>query len=383
MIDFIFTYESLRVIWWGLLGLLLIGFAITDGFDLGVAMLLPWVAKRDVERRVVINTIGPVWEGNQVWIVLSIGAILAAWPLLYAVAFSGFYFAMLLVLTAMILRPVGFKYRSKIASTTWRQFWDYALFTGAFVPALVFGVVVGNVLQGVPFYFDDTLRIFYTGTFWGLFNPFSLICGLLSIVMFVFHGGMYLQAKTDGDIARRTRRYVTLAGLCYTLLFALGGYWMTFHVKGYVLTSAMAHDAPSNPLLKTVTTQMGAWWQHYLDDHRLIFLPMTGFLACWLGLILNGLRWSKIAFLASSLCVGATITTVGVSMFPFILPSSSVPDDSLLVWDASSSHLTLGIMLVAVVVLLPIVLVYTGWVYRVMRGKITEDFVRAAGDRVY
>ena len=150
-------YETLRVIWWVLLGVLLIGFAVMDGFDLGVGILLPFVARTDGERRVVVNAVGPVWEGNQVWLILGGGAIFAAWPLIYAVAFSGFYLAMLVVLLALILRPVGFKFRSKMPGTRWRATWDWLLFLGGFVPALIFGVAVGNALVGAPFTFDDTL----------------------------------------------------------------------------------------------------------------------------------------------------------------------------------------------------------------------------------
>ncbi len=185
-------YGTLKVIWWVLLGILLIGFAATDGFDMGVATLLPFVAKNDVERRVAINTIGPVWEGNQVWFVLGGGAIFAAWPPLYAVSFSGFYLAMFVVLAALILRPVGFKYRSKRPDAGWRRNWDIALFVGGFVPALIFGVAVGNVLQGVPFRLTEDLRTIYEGSFFGLLNPFALLCGLLSVAMLVMHGGAWL-----------------------------------------------------------------------------------------------------------------------------------------------------------------------------------------------
>src|SRR5579863_5185627 len=165
------SYEILRLIWWALLGVLLIGFAIMDGFDLGAAILLPFVGRTDAERRVAINTVGPVWEGNQVWLILGGGAIFAAWPPLYAVAFSGFYLAMFLVLCALILRPAGFKYRSKVSNPAWRRVWDWALFVGGLVPALIFGVAFGNVLRGVPFRFDDTLRMTYEGTLFGLLNP--------------------------------------------------------------------------------------------------------------------------------------------------------------------------------------------------------------------
>jgi cytochrome d ubiquinol oxidase subunit II len=171
------SYDVLRVIWWGLLGVLLIGFALTDGFDMGVGALLPFVGKTDTERRMVINTVGPVWEGNQVWFILGGGAIFAAWPPLYAVSFSGFYLAMFVVLAAFIVRPVAFKYRSKRVAPAWRSAWDWALFAGGAVPALIFGVAVGNVLQGVPFHLTDTLYPMYDGTFYakflGLLNPFA------------------------------------------------------------------------------------------------------------------------------------------------------------------------------------------------------------------
>ena len=202
-----FDYEILRLIWWALLGVLLIGFALTDGFDLGVAALLPFVARDDAERRMVINAIGPTWEGNQVWFILGGGAIFAAWPFVYAVSFSGFYLAMFLVLAALILRPVGFKYRSKKPSRAWRSRWDWALFVGGFVPALVFGVAVGNVLLGAPFRLDGDLRSFYDGTLLGLFTPFSLLTGLLSVTMLVLHGAAWLAIKVEhGPVHDRARR---------------------------------------------------------------------------------------------------------------------------------------------------------------------------------
>src|SRR5271168_3707263 len=175
------SLDSLRLIWWALLGILLIGFAIMDGFDLGAAILLPFVAKTDGERRVVINSVGPVWEGNQVWLILGGGAIFAAWPTLYAVAFSGFYLAMFLVLCALIVRPVAFKFRSKLTNPNWRSIWDWALFVCGAVPSLVFGVAFGNVIEGAPFRFDDTMRMTYEGTLLGLLNPFALSCGLVSV----------------------------------------------------------------------------------------------------------------------------------------------------------------------------------------------------------
>jgi cytochrome d ubiquinol oxidase subunit II len=256
------AYEILRLLWWAILGVLLIGIAVMDGFDMGSAILLPFVGRNDIERRIVINTVGPVWEGNQVWLILGGGAIFAAWPPIYAVAFSGFYLAMLLLLLALILRPVGFKYRSKIEHPRWRELWDWALFVGGFVPALVFGVAFGNVLQGAPFRFDDTLRMTYEGTLWGLFNPFALLCGLVSLAMLTMHGATWLAVKTEGDVRERAQRYGLIAALATALLFTVGGLWAA-GLDGYVLQSFAGVDAPSNPLRKEVARQGGALMANY------------------------------------------------------------------------------------------------------------------------
>lgn len=371
----VLDYESLRVIWWVLLGVLLIGFAIMDGFDLGVAMWLPWLGKNDMERRIIINTIAPTWEGNQVWFILGGGAIFAAWPALYALSFSGFYLAMLVVLLALILRPVGFKYRSKLSNTTWRQAWDIALFIGGFVPALIFGVAIGNVIQGVPFYFDDSLRSFYTGSFWALLNPFALGTGLLSVTMLAMHGANFLNVKTNGIIQARARQAARASALLSLLLFVGLGYWVMADIPGYHLVQSVAHDGPSNPLFKNVGRALGDWFINYQN------LPITQAapIAALAGLCLVVLfvNQALFAFLCSALAVAGIIATVGVSMFPFILPSSSVPNASLLVWDSSSSALTLWIMLIATLIFLPIVLTYTAWVYRVLRGKVTKATVES------
>lgn len=376
-------YTTLRIIWWVLLGTLLIGFAIMDGFDLGVGMLLHRVARKNEERRIVINTIGPVWEGNQIWLILGAGAIFAAWPAIYAVTFSSFYFAMLMVLLGLIIRPVGFKYRSKIDNTVWRAVWDAGLFVGSFVPALIFGVAVGNVLQGVPFHFDDSLRSFYTGNLLGLLNPFALACGVLSVTMLVMHGGLYLCIKTNGVIQQRARHYSYFAAVFTILLFALAGLWVAYHMPGYLVTTPINTAAPSNPLYKQVSLQIGAWLINYRAYPVFLLAPLCGFLGAFLAIVLARLNYYKSAWCASALSITGIISTVGVSMFPFILPSSSVPNMSLLLWDASSSQMTLFIMLIATIIFLPIILLYTSWVYYVLRGKITEDYVQQNKSTLY
>jgi cytochrome d ubiquinol oxidase subunit II len=377
-------YPTLRVIWWVLLGVLLIGFAVMDGFDLGTGTLLPFVAKNDLERRVVINAVGPVWEGNQVWLILGGGAIFAAWPPLYAVSFSGFYLAMFAILFALILRPVAFKYRSKRESAAWRSRWDWALFIGGFVPALVMGVAVGNVLQGVPFHFGSDLRIFYDGTtLFELLNPFGLLCGLLSVAMLVMHGAAWLVLKTKDEVAVRARAYGSIAALVTIALFGIGGLWLWAGIDGYRLTNAVVMDGPSNPLAKTVEQGAGIWFENYAAHPWMMAAPALGFGGAALALLLLRLRREVSTLIASALSILGIISTVGLSMFPFILPSSVDPRSSLTVWDASSSHLTLFIMLVVTVIFIPIIVAYTSWVYRVLWGKVDADGIRDGTGHAY
>jgi cytochrome d ubiquinol oxidase subunit II len=376
-------YETLRVIWWVLLGIILIGFAVTDGFDLGVGTLLPFVARTDTERRVAINTIGPVWEGNQVWLIVGGGAIFAAWPPLYAVSFSGFYLAMFAILFALILRPVGFKYRSKRDSARWRNNWDWALFIGGFVPSLIFGVAVGNVLQGVPFRFADDMRIFYEGSFFALLNPYALLCGLLSVAMLTMHGSAWLVLKASGPVAERARRYGSIAALLVIVLFALGGLFLSLGVDGYRITSDISPAGPSNPLLKAVTAGSGAWLANYGTYPWLMIAPVLGFLGAAAAFLAMRTRREIATLLFSKIAIFGIISTVGVSMFPFILPSSLDPRSSLTVWDASSSHMTLFIMLVVALIFLPIIFVYTGWVYKVLWGKVDEKAIADKNSHAY
>jgi cytochrome d ubiquinol oxidase subunit II len=370
-------YGTLKVIWWLLLGVLLIGFAVTDGFDLGVGTLLPFVARTDVERRVAINTVGPVWEGNQVWLILAGGAIFAAWPPLYAVSFSGFYLAMFLILAALILRPVGFKYRSKRDDPRWRNAWDWALFIGGFVPALIFGVAVGNVLQGVPFRFDQDLRVFYEGSLLGLLNPFALLCGALSVAMLVMHGGTWLGLKADGPVAERARRYGSWAALATIGLFGLAGLLVWLWLPGYRIVSPDPIDPamPSNPLIKTVTREGATWLANFAAHPWMLIAPALGFLGAAATFVGLETRREVATFMASELSVLGIVATVGLSMFPFILPSSTDPRSSLTAWDSASSHQTLFNMLVVTVVFLPIVLAYTAWVYKVLWGKVGEESI--------
>jgi cytochrome d ubiquinol oxidase subunit II len=378
-----FDYATLKFIWWLLLGVLLIGFAIMDGFDLGVGMLLPFIAKTDTERRVVINTVGPVWEGNQVWLILGAGAIFAAWPALYAASFSGFYLAMLLVLAALILRPVGFKFRSKMPSARWRGNWDWAIFAGGAVPSLVFGVAMGNLLKGVPYRFDSELRAAYAFGLFDLLNPFALLCGLVSVAMLVTQGALFLAVKTEEPVSMRAKAVSRVSALVWCALYVIAGLWLWASGYGLAIQSGLVPQGLPNPTAKIAVLQSGAWFANYAHWHLTMLAP-----ACGIGAPLLVALWAKtrarLALMAlSSLGIAGVIGSMGISLFPFLLPSSSEPSHSLTVWDASSSERTLGIMLIATVIFLPIVLAYTAWVYRVLRGPVTAEYIDANRETSY
>jgi cytochrome d ubiquinol oxidase subunit II len=379
----LFDYFTLKIIWWLLVGALLIGFAVMDGFDLGVGALLPFVAKTDDERRVLINSIGPTWEGNQVWFITGGGALFAAWPLVYAAAFSGFYWALLLVLFALFFRPVGFEYRSKVADPRWRNAWDWGLFVGGAVPALVFGVAFGNLLQGVPFTFDDMLRPFYSGSFFGLLNPFALLTGVVSLSMLVMHGAVYLQMRTEGQIANRARRAARIAGIVFILAFVLAGVWQAFGIQGYRIASMPDPGGVVVPLAKTVEKAAGAWLANYAARPWMWIAPALAVGGGLLALLLSAAGRTGAAFVLSAAALAGTILTAGFALFPFVMPSSTFPNASLTVYDAVSSHRTLNLMFVAVVLFLPVVLLYTSWVYRVLRGKVTEKRIHEEAHSAY
>ncbi|MFT5781571.1 MAG: cytochrome d ubiquinol oxidase subunit II [Pseudomonas sp.] len=379
-----FDYESLKLIWWVLVGVLLIGFALTDGFDLGAAALMPFVGKTDSERRVVINSIAPHWEGNQVWLVTAGAGLFAAWPLVYATAFSGFYWAMLLVLFALFTRPVGFDYRSKVADPRWRQAWDWALFVGGFVPALVFGVAFGNLLLGVPFTLDNTLRSSYQGNFWQLLSPFGLLAGLVSLSMLLLHGGTWLMLRTDGDVARRSRRAAQVFAVLFLLCFSGAGIWLWLgNIQGWVISSGFEAGAALNPLAKTVTQGNHGWLANYSHYPPSQLAPLAGILGALLALLAATGRRPALAFAGSGLAIIGTLCTAGFALYPFIMPSSIDAASSLTIWDAVSSQKTLGIMLVVSAIFIPLILCYTLWSYVKMWGKVTTAHIESNNHGLY
>lgn len=377
-----FDYESLRLFTWAIIGVLLIGFIITDGFDMGVATLLPVLGKSEVDRRIMINSIAPHWDGNQVWLVTAGGAIFAIWPAIYAAAFSGFYLAMILVLATLWLRPLGMDYRAKIDNPQWKKACDIALIISGFIPPVIFGVGFGNLLIGVPFEFNELLMMSYQGGFWDLLTPFPLLCGLVSLAMVVTQGAAFLQMKTTGDLKQRAQRVIICMALITAGLFAVGGLF-AYTLPGYLITSPVVTDAVSNPLLKHVVKFDDLLLHNYETYHVLWIIPTLGIIGMLSCALMTRLNRAGLAFASSSLSIASIITTAGVALFPMIMPSSLVPSHSLTLWDGTSSQLTLSIISVVAVIVVPIILGYTIWCYYKMFGRLDGKYIHDNSSSLY
>lgn len=376
-----FDYEVLKLLWWVLIGVLLIGFAITDGYDLGTAGLLPFVGKSNDERRVVINAVAPHWDGNQVWFITFGGAIFAAWPIVYATAFSGFYWAMMLVLFALMIRPLAFEYRIKVEPHQ-RKWCDLGLFISGVVPSLVFGVAFGNMFQGYDFTLDSNLRSTLNGSFWSLLNPFALLCGVVSLSMLLMQGACWLSLRTEGDVEKRSVVAARRLAIVVIVAFAVAGFWVA-HIPGFEITSLIDGNATPNPLHKTVViVESGRWLANYSKYPIALLAPVLGFLGA-IGVILLASRKPSLTFISSSICQLGVITTAGASLFPFILPSSSDPSVSLTLWDATSSKMTLGIMTFAAAIFIPTILLYTTWCFYKMWGRINVKHIEDNSHSLY
>jgi len=369
-------YLILKVVWWLLLGVLLMGLAIMVGMDMGVGTILRWVGRTDSERRVALNIIGPHWDGNQVWFILGGGAIFAAWPIVYATAFSGLYVVMLILLWSMIVRPLGFEYRSKLQSPTWRNAWDWSLFVSGFVPMLVFGAAIGNALQGFPFHFEWNLTSFYTGSFIALFNPFAILCGLLSVALSVYMGCAMLMIRGEGELYTRAKELLGKSAQAALVLFTLGGLWVIF-IEGYNLVQSPDPAIAQTPLQQEVERGRGDWLNNFFAQPLLLLIPVLTYAGLYFGRQ-NAMRdRTQVAWWLGAVSWIGVIGTVGAAMFPFMMPSSTEPSVSLTVWNASSSERTLLWMLGFTVVFMPLILWYTSWAFWVMRGKVSAAHVEA------
>ena len=325
---------ALQVTWFLLVGVLIIGYAVLDGFDLGVGF---WhlFAKRREERSAFIESIEPFWDGNEVWLLTGGGALFAAFPPVYATVFSGFYLALILVLVGLIFRAVAIEYRNKVAGPRWEKTWDVAFAVGSILPSLLYGVAIGNVLRGLELNEIGD----YTAGFFALLNPFSLLCGLVGLTMFARHGALYLAMKLDGDAGKRARGWAAKSGAVFSrLLLVALGWGLAKHVHG-------------NPVLP-------------------IALAVVAVLASVVSCLQNRKGNAVGAFMASALTIAGVMLAVATALFPYLVPCVNDDAWSLTVFNASSSRLTLTSMLIIALIGMPIVLAYTVFIHRVFRGKI-------------
>lgn len=378
-----FDYETIRVIWWLFIGIVAIAFALTEGFDFGIGTLLPILGKTDMERRVMLNTVGATWEGNQVWLVLLGGAIFAIWPPVYATLFSGLYAAMLLVLFSLFFRPPGFDYRSKLENPQWRNAWDWGLFIGGTLPPVLFGVLAGNLILGLPFHLDQDLRSFYDGSFLGLLHPFALLCGVIALLSTSFHGALFLKMRTEGNLRQRATSTITTIGPLLLLLLVIATLWAFMFIDRPEITQMAGSGAPSNPLHKTVVAIGPGWLAHFMTHSWMWLAPMTAFGGISMAWILGKGNAAVAAFIANCLGLTGLLLTLGFALFPFLLISVTDPRSSLTLWDASSSQNTMILAFWITVIFLPIVLLYTRWVYKILWGNVTEASVALDSHTLY
>jgi cytochrome d ubiquinol oxidase subunit II len=310
------------------------------------------------------------------------GALFAAWPLVYAVSFSGFYLAMIVTLAALWLRPIGLDYRSKIEDPKWRNMWDIAISISGFVPPIIFGVAFGNLLQGVPFTLNEFIMARYEGSFFGLLNPFALLCGVISLLMFLLQGSAWLQMKTTDDVYTRSMGVSQLCAVLLIVLFVGAGFWVS-SMDGYVVKSVIDTMADSNPLNKEVAREAGAWMANF-DKYPLLWLaPALAVIMPVIAVFATRQENGALAFLAASLTNAGVILTAGFTMFPFVMPSSLEPNYSLTMWDSTSSELTLQIMTIVAAVFVPIILAYTIWAYTKMFGRLDAKFIEENKNSLY
>jgi cytochrome d ubiquinol oxidase subunit II len=326
---------ELNVLWFVLVTVLFVGFFFLEGFDYGVGILLPFLGKDDTERRMIINAIGPVWDGNEVWMITAGGAMFAAFPHWYATLFSGFYVALFLMLVALIVRGVAFEFRSKDEGRTWRDFWDWMIFFGSVVPALLWGVAVSNILKGVPI--DAAMQ--YAGTFWTLLNPYALVGGLATLLIFIFHGALYLTLKLEGEMTERCRAVARCVGLCAT-----GGFVVLVGLT-YIYTDLFSKPAAIIALLGTAVVFLTANWFAWKE-------------------------YDGKAFILSGLSIALYTVAVFTGLFPRVMVSSLKPEWSLTIYNACSSPYTLKIMTFVALLLVPVVLLYQGWTYWTFRQRV-------------
>ena len=373
MLEFL-DFSVLRLCWWLLIGVLWTGFAIMDGHDLGVGALLLIVARKDEERRVLINSIAPHWDGNQVWLITAAGAMFAVWPIVYATIFSGLYIALLAMLWTIFLRAPAFDYRSKIEKPQWRYGWDKIIFLASVSTPIILGVAAGNLFLGLPFNIDQNISVYYQGNILQLFTPYPLLAGLLGLFMILAQGASYIMVRSEKMIYSRAKKSLLICAFFTIICFIAVMLW-TMQLPGFVINNIDINGA-SNPFAKTVVIQAHGWAKNYINYPIIMIAPIMVVLSFLSAIISSKFNRSLLAFISTSVGIAFIIISFGCLLFPFLVPSSVNPNLSLTVWDSTSSYHTLLLSLISAAIFVPIIFIYTSWVFRIMRGKLTEQKIK-------
>ncbi|MDQ7091639.1 MAG: cytochrome d ubiquinol oxidase subunit II [Methylococcales bacterium] len=370
-------YEILRCLSWGILWLIVIIFSLSGGYNLGVSILFPFLAKTDEERQTLLKSLGVTWNGHQLWFI-TIGLVLfTAWPMVYMVLFSGMYAILSLACLALFIRPFIVYYRNKLLSEKKRFYCDKALFLTGFIPIFALGIAIGNLLKGVPFHLDSDMRIIYYGDFWSLLNPFTFLTMITTLGIFMLYGAVYIQLKTDGEMAGRAKEKVQLGAIITVIGFVLTGLWV-MRLEGYHIESETLFNGVSNPLAKFVKRGEGLWMDNYEHIPALAVIPIMALISCGLTVGLSIQNKLKLAFISSGVTLVFMIVTMALSMFPFMLPSNMSLNSSLSLWDASSSYKTLSITFWVTLLFLPVAVIYTRWVSKLLRLNLKQDLSKVS-----
>ncbi|QJC38547.1 cytochrome d ubiquinol oxidase subunit II [Enterobacteriaceae endosymbiont of Donacia fulgens] len=379
------NYEFLCLIWSIIIGVLITGFIITDGLDMGVGILLFIIGKNNIERRIMINTIAPHWDGNQVWLITTGGALFAAWPIVYATIFSHFYIMMILLLISLFLRPVGFEYRSKVKNKIWQKICDLCISIGSIIPPAIIGIILSNILKGIPFYIDNYYHIHSQGDFFKLFNLSSIIISFTTIVLIVNHAAAYLQIRIkDTNINNRLKKILKFSSILLLIFFILSFINILFFMKGYKINSFI-HKETNLFYEKNyhIIYKKKAWISNFQNHKYLFLIPLLSIILPFLTMLSSIYKKLLITLICSSLTIISINLSIGIIMFPFILPSNINYNQSLTIWNATSSQLTLNIMLYIVIIFMPIVLFYTFWCYKKMFFYLNKEKIKKKSDFYY
>lgn len=367
-----FDYETLRLIAWLAIGLLIIAFIIIDSHDMGVGILLPFLGRTGNERYIIINYLASHWSGTQVLLVSAVATIFFIWPTVYAIAFPELYWVALILLVALLLRPIAFNYRTQITTSKWRKCWDWGIFFGSATPSILIGIAFGNLLLGIPFRLDDMMQATYEGNFFKLLHPFALYCGIVSLGLAILQGTSILAYKSLGQLQQNAIQTGRIVGVMMLILLSIAGFWI-FSLKGIVIDVMPGYNGIMTTLMKTAYSEQGAWLNNYRQLPILWLIPVLTYIMIILTLYLQSIKSTAWAFVASSATIATTVLTAIVILFPFVLPSSIDPAMSVTLWDGATSYYILVLILIIALIFIPSVFTYAARSYG-MYSKLNQKY---------